>query len=440
MGSTPIARSFCAMKVIAVKPDSPLFGYVRKGYELIRINGEDIRDKLDCLFELSEEWSILEFRDKSGRERKVKIRNEYNPDIGLEFEPDKIKICRNKCIFCFIHQQPKGMRRALYVRDDDYRLSFTHGNFISLSNLTDDDYSRITRQRLSPLYVSVHTTDDNLRRMMFGNKKLPPILPRLKSLVDNGIIVHTQIVLMPNINDDAHLKKTVDELAGLYPGVASIGVVPVGLTRYRKNLPRLDRYDSTNSIPVLEYIHKKQRDFLKKQGSRIIYSADEFYILSGAELPRSAEYEDMPQFENGIGMMRYTLTDFNRKRRFLRKFTSGKKRIALITGVLAFDILKNKIICELKTKTGFNVDIFPIPNRFWGETVTVSGLLTGKDILAGIKGLERRYDVIILPPNCLNDDNFFLDDISLDELKNKTRADIRVGSYSVADSLKEVLS
>lgn len=416
-----------------------MFGAVRPGYDLLRINDEPVLDNLDCLYKLTEDFVRLEFKDKSGNIVKFQFPNESYSTLGLNFEPDKVKICRNKCVFCFVHQQPKGMRRALYVRDDDYRFSFTHGNFITFSNLSDGDVERIIEQRLSPLYLSIHSTDDALRQKLFGNKKLPPILPQLKYLTEHNINFHTQIVLCPDLNDGSHLEKTVNDLSALYPGVASLGIVPVGLTRYRDRLPKLKHYTKAGAEHVIDTVHQFQREILSSCGSRFIYAADEFYIQAEREFPRLSEYEDMPQFENGIGMIRMFLTDFNRKKRFL-KYIKSNRRLMIITGVSAYDILNEKIILPLKENTGLNIDIFQVKNRFWGKYVTVSGLLTGRDILSQLKSIGKKFDNVILPPNCINNDGLFLDDMTIDELSRKSGMPISIGSYSMVDTLKEVLN
>jgi putative radical SAM enzyme (TIGR03279 family) len=424
------------MKIIAVDPGSPLFGLVRPGYKLVAINGRGIRDKIDYAFELAEDSVHIELENHKGE--KVEFDFDCPTELGLTFEPDKICTCKNKCIFCFVHQQPKGMRRSLYVKDDDYRLSFAFGNFISLSNLSASDIKRIVDQRLSPLYVSVHTTDDNLRRMMFKNKKLPPMLPQLKHLTKKGIRFHTQVVVCPGINDGEHLKKTVEDLYRLHPGVATLGVVPVGLTRYRQKLPKLTPVDKDKSEEILAFIHACQKEYLERRGSRFVFVADEFYILAGRDFPRISQYEQMEQFENGIGMMRLFLTDFNRRRKSLIRL-SKMVRIVILTGEAASDSLNQRALPFLR-KAGFAIDALIVKNRFWGQNVTVSGLLTGRDLLRALRKAKDKYDVALLPPNCLNDDRVFLDDVSLDEFREKAGLEVIVGSYSLVDTLKEVLT
>lgn len=436
------------MKVISVDRSSPLFGKVDKRFRLVRINGEAVDDNLDCRYKLAEDFVKLEFIGPDNKSVSYNVKNDLYGDLGLEFEADKLKICKNKCVFCFVHQQPKGMRRALYLRDDDFRYSFTDGNFITLSNITKADLERIVAQRLSPLYVSVHTTDEALRRKLFGNKKLSAIMPQLKYLADHGITVHTQVVLCPGINDGDYLIKTINDLAGLYPKIASLGVVPVGLTRYRKNLPRLEPYDKPGAGGVIDMVHSFQQKLLSKYGARIVYLADEFYIQAKMELPKLYEYEEMPQFENGIGMMRSLLTDFNRKKRFL-KGQKLKKKIAVLTGMSAYSILKDNMIEYLRNDAGLKIDIHAVKNRFWGRNVTVSGLLTGRDIMFSLKNemnkinkknKNNKYDIILLPPNCLNMDGLFLDDTSLTELENKIKVPLKIGSYSMVDTIREVLN
>ena len=422
-----------AMKIIKVDKSSPLHGKVKPGDRLISINSKPVRDNVDYMFKSAGGRLRLIFEKESGERLSFDIKE--SSDLGLTFESDKILTCKNKCIFCFVHQQPKGMRRSLYIKDEDYRLSFTHGNFISMSNLTGTDTERIIEQRLSPLYVSVHTTDDELRRFMFGNKNLSPVRPALKYLVENGIVFHTQIVVCPGINDCHHLEKTINDLYALYQGVKTVGVVPVGLTKYRNNLPGLKPFAREEAANLLDNIHARQKVFLAQSGSRFVFAADEFYILAGRKLPAMSEYEEMEQFENGIGMMRKFLTDFNRRKKALSSIRRNKK-IAMMTGESAYTIIRDNIVSHLK-KNRFEVDIFSVGNRFWGKNVTVSGLLTGRDLLAEVRKINKSYDIALLPPNCLNNDDLFLDDLTLELFQKKAGMDIRVGSYNLVETLKE---
>jgi putative radical SAM enzyme (TIGR03279 family) len=424
------------MEIIEVEASSPLYGKVFPGYRLLAINGKPVRDKLDYHFKIAEDKVRLVFEDRQGKRIHFDIDFEFSADPGLTFREDKILVCRNKCVFCFVHQQPKGMRRELYVRDDDYRLSFTHGNFISLSNLSADDEKRIIEQRLSPLYVSVHATNDTLRRRLFGNKDLPAVMPRLKNLTEKGIVIHTQVVVCPGINDGKELDLTINDLYSIYPGVATLGVVPVGLTKYRERLPEIRSFDAEMSRVMIESIHRYQKEFLVKGGSRFVFGADEFYILAGIDFPALKAYEEMAQFENGIGMMRSMLADFNRRKRFL-KSRKNRKKIGIISGLSAGKIIGERIIPELKNR-GIRAELYEVVNNFWGEKVTVTGLLTGRDIGRAIKK-NRDRDLFLLPPNCLNHDSLFLDNISLKELQSNFKAHIKVGSYSFIDSINEAI-
>ncbi len=426
------------MKVREVDPESPLFGRVRAGYTLRLLNGREVIDSIDFQFRSADEQVRLKFADTRGREFEFEV-NGLHGDLGLKWEEDKIKRCKCKCIFCFVHQQPKGMRRALYIKDEDYRLSFTHGNFITLSNVSDDDIARIIEQRLSPLYVSVHATDDQLRGEMLGNRKLRPILPQLKQLAAAGIRLHTQVVLCRGINDGVHLEKTVQDLATLYPQVATLAVVPVGLTRYRQRLPRLRTYTRRQSGQIVSIIEMWQAQFLKTLGTRFVWAADEFYVNANREFPRLTTYEEIAQFENGVGMAREIITGFNRRRRSLRNIHS-KKRVMLVTGQSAWLFLTQQVMPYLLWEFNLRVALQPVANRFWGKNVTVSGLLMGRDIIAAVKPFVRNFDTIVLPPNCLNADNLFLDDVTLREFEDAIERPVVVGSYNIAETIKEVYS
>ena len=319
------------MKVLEVYPESPLFGQVRPGFSLLSVNNQKVEDALDFCYKVSGEEVKLKFADPRGRKQSFIFTDIQPGELGLRFDEDKIKVCNNNCIFCFVRQQPRGMRRMLYLRDEDFRLSFTHGNFITLSNISRGELQRIARQRLSPLYISVHTTDEELRRYMLNNKKLQPLMPQLRYLVKNRITLHTQVVLCPEINDGKQLEKTIADLAGLYPQVISLAVVPVGLTRYRDRLPKLRSYNKKEAVEILDYIEELQEHFLKKFGSRFVWPADEFYIRAGRPFPKRYIYEDMPQFENGVGMAREFITGFNRRRAHLRGLKS-RHRALFLTG------------------------------------------------------------------------------------------------------------
>ncbi len=425
------------MKILSVEPSSPLFSYIRPGYKLLSINGAAVDDVIDYQFKASTEKLNIRFSDPAGKELDFDFEGYYPAELGLTFDDRRIRTCKNDCIFCFVHQQPQGMRRALYIEDEDFRLSFTHGNFVTLSNTTDADIARIIEQRLSPLYVSVHATDDTLRRCMLRNEKLHPIIPRLKQLTDNGIVVHTQVVLCPDINDGEQLERTINELAALYPGIETLAVVPVGLTKFRGNLPNLKGYNKEQAQVVLRQISKKQKENLKKLGTRFVWGSDEFYVAAGQKLPRKSFYEEMQQFENGIGMMREFIYMFN-KRRSRFKNLKSKKRVLFLTGNSAYPYFSSEIMPYINNELGLNVQLHMVKNRFWGESVTVSGLLTGQDLLRTARMKKDEFDTLVLPPNCLNNDNLFLDNLSFSQFETALGKPVLIGQYNLAETLKEI--
>jgi putative radical SAM enzyme (TIGR03279 family) len=424
------------MRIRQVDPGSPLFGRIRPGYSIVSINGREVLDSIDYHFRIADERVCIVFADPNGRKIDFRFEHATADALGLTFDDRKIKSCNCNCIFCFVHQQPRGMRRSLYFKDEDYRLSFTHGNFITLSNITGEDMQRITEQRLSPLYVSVHTTDDELRRSMLRNNTLPPIVPTLRYLTQNRIRIHTQVVLCPGINDGPHLERTISELAGLHPGVETLAIVPVGLTRYRDKLPPLRTYCQKEAAAIVDYVEKRQKEFLSGLGTRFVWPADEFYVVAGRPFPRRHEYENMEQFENGVGMAREFITIFNRRRRRLKRLRSSR-RVTLMTGQSAYPFLSVEILPYLRREAGLKVKLAPVSNRFWGETVTVSGLLTGQDLMESAQRMVDECDLLILPPNCLNDDHLFLDDMSLKEFERSLDKPVLVGGYDLAETIMQ---
>jgi putative radical SAM enzyme (TIGR03279 family) len=424
------------MKVVDIDPDSPLFGHVRPGYEVVTINGQQVQDALDFRYRTADERVTIRFADHHGQELEVQLEGNDCSCLGVTLDDDRIRRCNCDCIFCFVRQQPDGMRQNLYIKDDDYRLSFTHGNFVTLSNVTEEDLTRIITQRLSPLYVSVHTTDDSLRRCMLRNEKLRPILPRLRHLTEHGITIHAQVVVCPGINDGEQLAKTINDLSKLYPGVESLAIVPVGLTKYRDHLPRLRTYASDESAAIIDQIEARQKEYHVILGSRFVWAADEFYVMADRDFPRRPEYEQMAQFENGVGMARECISMFNRRRASLKHIRSDL-RVRFLTGLSAFPFLSQYIVPFISDELKLHLSLQPVQNLFWGDSVTVSGLLIGKDLLEAAKEKIEAYDVLVLPPNCLNEDGLFLDDMSLEQFEDALDKPVVVGRYNLAESVKD---
>jgi len=436
-------RAECEMDMLTLKStaDDPMLEElgITTGSKLLKVNGRDVCDLLDYRFYTADDDLLLLFETAHDGKVELEIEAQDLIELDFDFEPDKQKGCNNKCVFCFIHQLPKGLRRSLYFKDEDYRLSFQHGNYITLTNLKPSDFERIKEQRLSPLYISVHTTDDELRRKMLGNDNIPALLPQMHDLIDSGIELHTQIVLCPGWNDGEHLHNTIGDLAGMYPGVKSVAVVPVGLTRHRTKLPKMTRYDSEMAAEVLGDLIKMGERLHDQIGSRFVYPADEFFLLAGVDIPQESFYDDFPQVENGVGMLRQLIDSESADGIEL----SSEIRLTIATGTLVAPALEDILDEKWRMVSGLHFDVHPITNRLMGETVTVSGLLCGRDILDSLKRSDHLGDCVVVPPNCLNDDGLFLDDLTLDDLRTGLQTNVIQAEYSPRETLmklKEELS
>jgi len=372
---------------------------LRAGDQVISINGHILRDVIDYRFYGAEEHIELLVRRRE-EELLFEIERDYDEELGIEFvEPtfDGVRRCINHCSFCFIKGMPPGLRHSLYLKDDDYRYSFLFGNFITLTNLSEEDWARIAEQRLSPLYVSVHSTDDALRRRLLGSPTAPGILPQLRRLRDMGIEIHTQIVLTPGENDGDHLRRTVTDLAGLWPAVRSVGIVPVGLTRYQHGCGRLYRADEAEEL--LNTVAAWQEHHRRQFGLSWVYASDEWYLLARRPVPPAKAYDGFPQLENGVGLVRVLLDDWTKTRR--RKPPATLAPIILVCGALIAPLL-GRLAEEVSAWLSVPVTILPVVNRFFGEQVTVSGLLTGQDVRAALEN-ARASGWVFLPRAMFDD-------------------------------------
>ncbi len=368
---------------------------------------------LDYRFYLTERQITLEL-SRDGKAFEVTVKKDAYDDIGLEFDTplmDKKRRCANGCVFCFIDQNPKGMRDTIYFKDDDSRLSFLHGNYITLTNLTDDDVDRITKMRFSPVRVSVHTTDPELRIRMMKNKRAGEVLSYLDRIVASGLELHTQIVLCRGLNDGQALERTMQDLQKYIPSLTSVCIVPAGLTRHRKGLYPLSLFTKEEAAAVIDTVNAVGEDCLKKHGSRIFFCSDEFYLNAERPLPSSEYYEDFSQLENGVGMLRLFEDNFKDELEF-GEHNSTNRRVSVATGAAAYQTLK-----RLTDSLNMDVTVYKIINNFYGESVTVSGLLTGQDFYAQLCDKELGEELLI-PANCLRD-GIFLDDMTLDVLSQK---------------------
>ena len=384
---------------------------IKAGESLLTVNGSSLRDIIDLSFLLADEQVVLKLAAADGTEREITIDKRIDEDLGLEFESavfDKVTTCYNKCVFCFVDQMIPGMRKGLYVRDDDYRLSFLYGNFITLTNMKDEDFDRIIQTHMSPLYVSVHATDPEVRCKMMNNRFAGELMDKLKRLFDAGITVHTQIVCCPGYNDGDVLKRTYADLRALAPMVETMAVVPVGLTKNRAHLTPLRLFTPEEAREIVTMVTEWQQECRQSLGKSFVYLGDEFYILAGMSLPQADWYDGFPQLENGIGLSRNFLEEWQEANKIAP--VKGEVNSVIPVGTSAYKVLQ-PLIEDFNAKTGMQHRLIGVENEFFGNTVNVTGLLCGNDILNAVKGAQS----IILPEVVLNSDDLFLDDMSYAE-------------------------
>lgn len=405
------------------------------GDRLLSINGHPLRDVIDCHFYGAEEY--LELRLRRGEEEMtIEAQREYGQELGLGFvQPifDAVRRCTNACRFCFIAQLPHGLRPSLYIRDDDYRLSFLTGSFVTLTNLLEADWGRLAKQRLSPLYVSVHATEPSVRRCIFG-REVPDIRQQLRRLGEMGIQCHAQVVLIPDLNDGQHLKRTLIELAELYPTVESVAIVPVGLTKYHRGACRT--HTPTEARGLLAQVALWQQDSRQRWGVGFVYPADEWYMLARERVPSAGAYDGFPQLENGVGLVRELVDDWEAVKGSLeagRSMAFWGSKLTLVCGTLIAALLRS-IACELSALTGVGVEVISVVNHFFGPTVTVSGLLTAQDVVGTLRGRDLG-DMVILPRAMFDDPGkWTLDDWTPSQLSEQLGVPV-----SYAASLTEVV-
>lgn len=404
------------IKVAAVEADSDAErAGILPGDKILRINEEEVRDRLD--FEFHRSGGYLDFEIMRGENvMRVSVERDEGQVLGIEPEVMKIHLCKNNCVFCFVHQTPKGMRKSLYVKDEDYRYSFLDGHFTTLSNMKESDWQRILEQKLSPIYVSVHCTEPAMRAKLLKNDKLEPVLDRLSWMRKHRIAFHTQMVIIPDWNDKEYLERSLKELRPYYPDLLSISVVPIGLTAHRKNLPDLRLCTREDALDILERVERHGREVLAETGEMFIFPSDELYILAGVEVPPAEFYGDFSQYENGVGTIRTLKDDFARELPFLPKAKPGWD-VTVLTAPLA-EGTQRGILDALREKKGLQSELLVCENLTFGSTVTVTGLLCGKDFAAALERSQGKGPVLI-PPNSLNKDNLFLDDMSPGDLEKR---------------------
>jgi len=398
------------------------------GDELISINGKKIKDVLDYHYLIKDEALTVLIKKPDGEEWELDIEKGYDEDLGIEFKEglmDEYRSCKNKCIFCFIDQMPPGMRDTLYFKDDDARLSFLQGNYITLTNLSKEDIDRILFYKLSPINISVHTTNEELRCKMLHNRFAGSALDKMKQLKDGGITMNGQIVLCKGFNDGEELERTIHDLSAFLPQLQSVSVVPVGLTKFRDKLEKLEKFNKEDAIKVLETIHRWQNILLTHYGTRFIYAGDEWYITAGIPIPDANSYEGYPQIENGVGLIRSFQDEFDMN---IQMITGDDrcKEVSLATGVLAAPYI-NKMSKKLTDKfPGIKIMVYTIENHFFGEDITVAGLLTGGDLLKQLKG-QPLGEYLLFPDVLLrNGETVLLDDVTVEEIESTLQTRIRI--------------
>ena len=406
-------------KIASVDPRSPADkAGLRPGETLTHINGHPIVDVLDYKFYSYDPRLELTLTGADGGSRTVRVRKEEGEDLGLNFETylmDRARSCANKCIFCFVDQMPPGMRKTLYFKDDDARLSFLMGNYITLTNLSKREIQRVIDLRISPINISVHATDPDLRGAMLKNPRAGECLDIMREFAKAGIEMNCQIVACPGVNDGPALDRTLRELGALYPAVTSVAVVPVGVTRFREGLCKIEPYTKEQAAVLLDQVEAFSAGFLAEKGTSLAWCSDEFYLLAGRELPDKSYYEDMNQLENGVGMLRLLLhqAELALEDEELEKIPP----FSIATGQSAAPFVQ-EIVDNIREKCG-NIKgvVYPIINRFFGETITVSGLITGTDLLEQLKGKELG-ERLLIPDNMLRaGERVFLDDVTVEQLE-----------------------
>lgn len=402
------------------------------GDKLVAVDGVQVKDIIELSFYTSDYEVELELENAQGQRRQVHIDKYPDEDLGLEFEAavfDKVSTCYNNCIFCFVDQMIPGMRKGLYVRDDDYRLSFLYGNFITLTNLKEEDFQRIIQTHMTPLYVSVHATDPKVRCEMMHNRFAGELMDKLERLFAAGIEVHTQIVCCPGYNDGVILSKSFHDLYARHPHVLTMAVVPVGITKHREGLHPLRTFTKEEAAALIDQVTPWQRQCREETGKTFIYLGDEFYLLAGRDVPTAEWYDGFPQLENGIGLTRSFVDEWQATLPSLSSYQAASPAVIPV-GESAFTVLQ-PLLDALNKQFSTAHSFVPVPNQFFGGKVNVTGLLTASDILRTCKESGKR---LILPAVVLNNDKLFLDDTALEQFRKEYP-----GKVDIAKDAKELL-
>lgn len=427
----------------AIDPHSPAHrAGIKVGEKLLKVNDHPIVDVLDYKFYTYDPKLTLVLEKQDGKERTVKVRKQEGEELGLNFETylmDKARCCANRCIFCFVDQLPKGMRDTLYFKDDDARLSFLMGNYITLTNLSPRELDRIAELRVSPINISVHATEPELRAMMLGHRNGGRVMEIMQRFAQAHITMNCQIVACPGINDGEHLKKTMEDLESLYPYVKSVSIVPVGLTCHREGLYPLKPYNKEMADAVIDQVEAFAQKCLAKHDSRIFWCSDEFYLRAERDIPADEYFEDYTQLENGVGMLRLLRTEFDSALRLADPVESVRP-YSTACGVDAAAWIREMVDCAAE-KCNTKGNVYPIVNHFLGETITVSGLVTGGDLIAQLKGRELG-ERLLIPINMLrHGEDVFLDDVTLEDVASALNVEVvpvNQDGFDLCDAIFEI--
>ena len=412
------------------------------GDRLIAINNKEIEDVFDYQYLVNDDTILLLVQKADGEEWELEIEKDYDEDLGIEFANglmDEYKSCRNKCMFCFIDQMPEGMRETLYFKDDDSRLSFLQGNYITLTNMSDRDIDRIIEYRLSPINISFHTTNPELRCKMLNNRFAGEALKKVDRLNEAGVVMNGQIVLCKGVNDGAELDRSIRDMAKYIPNLQSVSIVPVGLTKFRDGLYPLEPFTKEDAVEVLELIHRWQKKLKEEHGMNFIHAGDEWYILAGMEVPEAETYDGYRQLENGVGMVRLLKDEVEEELAGLAG-DDRERHVSLATGVLAYDIIREILEKIQKLFPNVRVELYRIENNFFGSRITVSGLLTGGDLIEQLQGKELGTK-LLLPCNVLRSgEDVFLDDVTLEELEKALQVSTDIVKSSGHNLVRAILN
>ena len=413
------------------------------GDEIVSINGEEIEDIFDYQFLCENEYIEVGIRKESGEDWILEIDKDEDEDLGIKFENglmDDYHSCSNKCIFCFIDQMPPGMRKTLYFKDDDARLSFLQGNYVTLTNMSERDIERIIKYNLSPINISFHTTNPELRCMMLNNRFAGKALEKAKRFYEAGLVMNGQIVLCKGVNDKDELERTISDLYKYLPYLQSVSIVPVGVTKYRDGLYKMDAWEKEDAEYLIDQVEKWQKKAYAQYGLHFVHASDEWYINANRQLPEAERYDGYLQIANGVGTMRSMIDEFEEELDNFKEFKENEERVTVVCGELPYAYIKMMADKLMNDHPHKEINVIPVKNRFFGESITVTGLLTGQDIVYALKDINLGNRVLLSENILKADEEIFLDDMTLNEFKEVLQVDVSIvqsNGYDFVDCILE---